>query len=752
ILIMNTRPIFRNENKERISLNGSESLNGHKNSLLRPSKLTAISLDENTNLNNMENDLNCCSENVLSDTKRNSFECFEGEISEKNYREIQTVPSYRYDLNKNITQEVRNENKSNGNPLCENANSKNVGINETSFTREQLNIDECLLDLDDYLEKMDSNSIQCDESPANKSETENHFAEDFMCNKFKRGALLRNTISYTLKEQKTEDLEKCVLQTPSIYATCSKRAKRIDNDKQLFKEKTDSTNQLNLNIDCEFLNILTPANGLEVVEAPATDTLPNNELLPNSVQALSNDQIFQNLIEQNEIFQNDISRDRPRQIGRRAERCLRLSRIDNNVCQSIDNVNNYDLRPMSAPVSTNLTLSELCSQNPFINSNASTAQLSYNTIPASSDSTSDSGESLAISNNLAEVNITNEENVQQGSASTDPEIFESIPKSGFNTHWPHKLSRTLALTSCTLGLFNISRFACLTINYGGNFLIQFLILSVIFGIPFLWLQMCLGAKIKAGPIAMWKISPICSGIGISLLFVQCFITIYSSVVVVWLLIYIGDLFTHRSSYPWADSIRSIIPRHSSNVFNNITENVPDYFNVNVLQRLQILKINDSNTLRLHISDRQLTFYLAILWTVVFLILCKGLKSFGKILLLLGFLSLAVLVVVTGKLLFIVDLGKIQNIFSSSEFDDFFVNSKTWTAAAQETFLTWGLLGASTISMSSRSFKNASKFTLRREAVLVVLLTIAGLCLSALVGLCTIQILNHFGYIYFPGSY
>lgn len=398
-------------------------------------------------------------------------------------------------------------------------------------------------------------------------------------------------------------MEKCNVLTPSIYATCSKRATRIANDKQLYEERNDSTNQLNLNVDCGFLNILTPANGLEVVEAPANDTLPNNGMLPTSVQVLSNDQIFQNLIEQNEIYQNDISRDRPRQIGRRAERCLRLSTIDNNVCQSIDNVNNYDPRPMSAPVSTNLTLSELCSQNPFTNSNASTAQLSYNTIPASSNSMSDSVESLAISNNLAEVNITNEDNIQHSNASTDPDIFESLPTSGFNTHWPHKLSRTVALTSCTLGLFNISRFACLTISYGGNFLIQFLILSVIFGIPFLWLQMCLGAKIKAGPIAMWKISPICSGIGISLLFVQYFITIYSSVVVVWLLIYIGDLLIHRSSYPWADSIRSIIPRNSSNVLNNITENVPDYFNVNVLQRLQILKVNDSNSLRLHISDR-----------------------------------------------------------------------------------------------------------------------------------------------------
>lgn len=92
------------------------------------------------------------------------------------------------------------------------------------------------------------------------------------------------------------------------------------------------------------------------------------------------------------------------------------------------------------------------------------------------------------------------------------------------------------------------------------------------------------------------------------------------------------------------------------------------------------------------------------------------------------------------------------MFSPSELDDFLINSKTWTAAAQETFLTWGLLGASVVAITSRTFKSQSKLTLRRDAVLVVLLTLFGLCLSALMGLCCIQILNQSGYVYVPGSY
>lgn len=34
--------------------------------------------------------------------------------------------------------------------------------------------------------------------------------------------------------------------------------------------------------------------------------------------------------------------------------------------------------------------------------------------------------------------------------------------------WPHVYSRSLACTCCTLGLFNISRFAMFSIHFGGE--------------------------------------------------------------------------------------------------------------------------------------------------------------------------------------------------------------------------------------------------------------------------------------------
>lgn len=74
--------------------------------------------------------------------------------------------------------------------------------------------------------------------------------------------------------------------------------------------------------------------------------------------------------------------------------------------------------------------------------------------------------------------------------------------------WPHNMSPMFALLAATLGLFNVSRFALLSIEYGGNFIVQFMLLSFLFGIPLLCFHACLGQFLGSNVIDMWRISPI----------------------------------------------------------------------------------------------------------------------------------------------------------------------------------------------------------------------------------------------------
>ena len=50
-------------------------------------------------------------------------------------------------------------------------------------------------------------------------------------------------------------------------------------------------------------------------------------------------------------------------------------------------------------------------------------------------------------------------------SNVDPEEESRRKKTGI---WPHNLSALFALLATTIGLFNISRFALLSIEYGGN--------------------------------------------------------------------------------------------------------------------------------------------------------------------------------------------------------------------------------------------------------------------------------------------
>ncbi|KAH8297263.1 hypothetical protein KR044_008884 [Drosophila immigrans] len=482
----------------------------------------------------------------------------------------------------------------------------------------------------------------------------------------------------------------------------------------------------------------------------------------SALQMLTEAHIFDNLLQNEQRTARAVSEQleqRPRQYGRRFEGHPSMS-----PARSMGIVSPLS-RPQSAPAQTqrrepvetptHAMMSTLCSEMSSAHSSRipSPVSLVSNSSGSSSDSSTASTGPEQDQLELGQTQTTMC-SASSGSSSTtplEPQLMRE--KCGFNSQWPHAASRTLTLMGCTLGVFNLCRFAVLTINYGGNFLLQFLILSVIFGIPLFWLQMCLGAKIKSGPVSMWKISPICSGVGIALVMVQCFLAIYSTVAVGWILVYLRDVFPtpSRSVYRWQE-LAFPYRYDAVNDTGNLTHTVAEYFNIVVLQRLHLAKHPDSTGVRFHVNDRQLAFYLALIWAAVFLILCKGLKSLGKLAFLINTLPLLALLVVTGKFVSIVDPANLQNVFGSSDFDDFLVNSNTWTAATQETFLTWGLLGASVIAITSRTHANACKTTLRRDAILMVLLTLLGLGLVALLALCCVQILRQHGYIYVPGSF
>ncbi|KAK9874553.1 hypothetical protein WA026_005390 [Henosepilachna vigintioctopunctata] len=313
--------------------------------------------------------------------------------------------------------------------------------------------------------------------------------------------------------------------------------------------------------------------------------------------------------------------------------------------------------------------------------------------------------------------------------------------------WPHSLSSTLACLSCTLGLFNISRFAMLTVHFGCNFVFQFIILSVLFGLPLYTLQMCLGQQLGAGVIDMWRISPLFQGVGVSLFLSQALIGVYSIIGISWMFVFFRDSFIARMDrYKWAEPFSYYRSGHYA-VFNStqkLHETVPDYFNGVVLQRHHLSSGTEYGTIKF-----QLAFNLAVVWMIVFVSLSKGLRSYGKVIYVFTLVPVFGMFILCSKILGLMPPNFIHNIFPETSWEEFFTNSRSWLAAAQETFLTWGLLGAAVMQITSH---NKEKHLLQRDSSLVAVITFIILLLVAFLANTCVQILKAGGYYYVPSSF
>ncbi|XP_049782939.1 sodium-dependent transporter bedraggled [Schistocerca cancellata] len=311
--------------------------------------------------------------------------------------------------------------------------------------------------------------------------------------------------------------------------------------------------------------------------------------------------------------------------------------------------------------------------------------------------------------------------------------------------WPHGLSCMFATLGCTLGLFNISRFAVFSVQFGANFILQFMFLTLILGIPLLTVQASLGQYLNAGIMDMWRISPIFQGLGVALLASQALIGIYSIVGVSWMFIYFRDSFiTKQDQYPWA-VFEQYRQEPQINGTHKLEETVPDYLNGMVLQRQSLVSPDPSFG---HLKF-QVTFNLAVVWMIVFVSLSKGLKSYGKVVYVFSLFSVLGMLILCTKILGLTNTSSGHKVFPETVWSEFFINTKCWVAATTEVFYTWGLLGAAVMQITSH---NQHKHLLHRDISIVIIVTLAVLLLSAFLANTCVELLAASGYTYIPSSF
>ncbi|XP_070802898.1 sodium-dependent neutral amino acid transporter B(0)AT2 [Pituophis catenifer annectens] len=259
--------------------------------------------------------------------------------------------------------------------------------------------------------------------------------------------------------------------------------------------------------------------------------------------------------------------------------------------------------------------------------------------------------------------------------------------------WNSKLQYILAQVGFSVGLGNVWRFPYLCQkNGGGAYLVPYLILLLIIGIPLFFLELSVGQRIRRGSIGVWNyISPKLGGIGFASCIVCFFVALYYNVIIGWSLFYFSQSFQHP--LPWD---QCPLVKNSSHTF--VEPECEKSSATTYYWYREALNISNS------ISESgglnwKMTICLLAAWVMVCLAMIKGIQSSGKIMYFSSLFPYVVLLcfLIRGLLLN-GSLDGIRHMFTPKL--EIMLEPKVWREAATQVFFALGLGFGGVIAFSS----------------------------------------------------
>ncbi|XP_029912327.1 sodium- and chloride-dependent creatine transporter 1 [Myripristis murdjan] len=116
--------------------------------------------------------------------------------------------------------------------------------------------------------------------------------------------------------------------------------------------------------------------------------------------------------------------------------------------------------------------------------------------------------------------------------------------------WTRQMDFIMSCVGFAVGLGNVWRFPYLCYkNGGGVFLIPYMLIVFIGGIPVFFLEIALGQFMKQGGVSAWNIAPLFKGLGLASMVIVFFCNTYYIMILVWGLYFLLHSFTNP--LPWA---------------------------------------------------------------------------------------------------------------------------------------------------------------------------------------------------------
>lgn len=308
-------------------------------------------------------------------------------------------------------------------------------------------------------------------------------------------------------------------------------------------------------------------------------------------------------------------------------------------------------------------------------------------------------------------------------------------------NWTGKADFLLSTIGFAVGLGNVWRFPYKAYaNGGASFLIPYVIFLLTCGLPMFFLELAFGQFASLGPISVWKSVPIFKGLGWAMTMISFLVCIYYNMIIAYTIYYLFASF--NKEVPWQNcrdewkqlniSGRLITCVQKN---KNLTDSIESWCNSTTdhtsLEYLYNCTADKRTPARLYwervvldmsegLDDDQYVFkwhlVLSLLaaWVIVFLCMCRGVKSSGKVVYFTALFPYAVLIILC-----------IRNALLEGALDGiiFYIkpdikklgDSGAWYQASVQIFYSLGIAfgGLSTMSSYNRFHNNVY-----RDALLV----------------------------------
>lgn len=285
------------------------------------------------------------------------------------------------------------------------------------------------------------------------------------------------------------------------------------------------------------------------------------------------------------------------------------------------------------------------------------------------------------------------------------EVMEK-EEAGDRPKWDNKAQYLLTCVGFCVGLGNVWRFPYLCQSHGGGaFMIPFLILLVLEGIPLLHLEFAIGQRLRKGSVGVWRsINPHLTGVGIASLTVSFLVGMYYNTIMAWIMWYLFNSF--QSPLPWSQC--PLDANKTGYVDECTRSSTVDYFWYRETLNTSTA-IDESGGLQWW-----MVLALVAAWSLLYVCCIRGIETSGKAVYVTSTLPYLVLTIFLIRGLTL--KGSVEGIkFLFTPDVDELMNPQTWLDAGAQVFYSFSLAFGGLISFSSY---NSVHNNCEQDAVLI----------------------------------